>query len=95
MESAAWQGLTVRASDGRVVGVVVGVVADGPLAGHLQVEGAYTTSSRKAWLWNRIVVFAIPRQAVKRRERGSVVLNVTRRTVQAKWRVRVLPKQAA
>src|SRR5437588_747671 len=69
--------------------------AVGPRTGNLLGVGSTLTSSLKAWLWNRIVVFAIPRQAIKRRERGSVVLNVTRATIQAKWRVRVLPHQAA
>jgi|SRR2546423_8128154 len=35
----AWQGLTVRTREGHVVGRVVDVFADGPLAGRLRVRG--------------------------------------------------------
>jgi hypothetical protein len=39
MSGEEWQGLSVRVRDGAVPGVVVGVFADGPLAGRLRVEG--------------------------------------------------------
>jgi hypothetical protein len=45
MDSEDWYGLTVRTRDGTVLGVVVGVVAEGLLAGRLRVQGDY----RRRW----------------------------------------------
>jgi hypothetical protein len=39
MSSDGLEGLTVRVRDGQALGVVVGVFADGPLAGRLRVQG--------------------------------------------------------
>ena len=36
-----WHGLTVRTCEGAVLGVVVGVFVQGPLAGWLRVHGDY------------------------------------------------------
>ena len=50
-----WRGLAVRTRDGTMLGVVVGVFAQGPLAGRLRVHGDYrrwtswTGGSSKRW----------------------------------------------
>jgi hypothetical protein len=56
-----WYGLTVRTRDGTVVGVVVGVFAEGLLAGRLRVQGHYR---HRCTAWTETAVYAIPRSAV-------------------------------
>jgi hypothetical protein len=41
MDSEDWCGLAVRTRDGTMLGAVVGVFAQGPLAGRLRVHGDY------------------------------------------------------
>jgi hypothetical protein len=76
MDEEDWLGLTVRARDGTVVGVAVGVFAEGPLTGRLRVEGEFATG---------IAVYAIPRRAVVRRQGDSLVLNVTLAIARGRW----------
>jgi hypothetical protein len=85
MDGEEWQGLTVRGCYGTVLGVVVGVFTQGPLAGRLRVHGEFSSSHHPEWLWPGIVVFAIPRDAVVRRTRHSLVLNVAVRVARARW----------
>jgi hypothetical protein len=74
MDSEDWYGLTVRARDGTVLGVVVGVFAEGLLAGRLRVQGDY----RRRWTsWTDTAVYAIPRSAVRCRRQDSLVLDAT------------------
>jgi hypothetical protein len=95
MDTDEWQGLTVRARDRRIVGVVVGVFADGPHAGRLRVQGECAANRHQSWLWNGTVVLAIPRRAVVGRTRCSLMLDVTLSTARARWCVHVRPRQAA
>ena len=66
MDGEEWQGLSVRVRDGAVLGVVVGVFPDGPLAGRLRVAGEHA-----------VAVYAIPRRAVVRRRQDCLVLDTT------------------
>jgi hypothetical protein len=43
----AWHGLPVRTRAGHLIGRVVGVFAEGPLAGRLRVQGAYVLAAQK------------------------------------------------
>jgi hypothetical protein len=95
MNRDEWQGLTVRARDRRALGVVVGVFADGLLAGRLRVQEECGASHHQPWLWNGTIVLAIPRDAVVRRTRRSLMLDVTQGTARARWYVRALPRKAA
>ena len=90
MDRDEWQGLTVRARDRRAVGVVVGVFADGPLAGRLRVQEECAASHHQPWLWNGTIVLAIPRHAVVRRTRRSLVLDVTLSEARTRWFIRFL-----
>ena len=63
----AWHGLTVRTLEGHVIGRVVGVFAEGPLAGRLRVQGAYVLADHKTEPLVGTAVYAIPRAAVVRR----------------------------
>ena len=67
VDSEGWYGRTVHTRDGTVVGIVVGVCADGPLAGRLRVHGAYTVTRRQTGPRDAIAVYAIPHHAVVRR----------------------------
>ena len=90
-----WRGLTVRARDGNVVGIVVGVFAEGPLAGRLRVHGDYTRARHKTGLWDGTAVYAIPRRAVRRREQDSLVLNATLDHARDRWLLYVVHKTVA
>jgi hypothetical protein len=90
-----WCGLTVRARKGTVLGVVVGVFAQGPLAGRLRVHGEFASRHHPTWLWPGIVVFAIPRDAVVQRTRHSLVLSVAVAAARARWFVHVLQRDVA
>ena len=67
VDSEGWYGRTARTGDGTVVGIVVGVYADGQLAGRLRVHGAYTVTRRQTGPRDAIAVYAIPHHAVVRR----------------------------
>ena len=88
MDEENWLGLTVRARDGRVVGVVVGVFTEGPLAGRLRVEGAYVPGAAPGPR-DGIAVYAIPRRAVLRRQRDSLLLDVTLTVARGRWLMHV------
>jgi hypothetical protein len=47
MDGEDWSGLAVRTRDGTMLGVVVGVFAQGPLAGWLRVQGDATALGSK------------------------------------------------
>jgi len=91
----AWQGLTVRTREGHVVGRVVGVFADGPLAGRLRVQGAYVLPAHKTGPLVGTAVFAIPRDAVLRRHHDSLELGTSLGTTQARWLMHVAMKKGA
>ena len=89
MGSDEVQGLTVRVRDGQTLGVVVGVFADGPLAGRLRVEGNYVSLGRKRGPQDGIAVYAIPRSAVVRRRQASLLLGVPLSRARARWLMHV------
>ena len=89
MDEEDWLGLTVRARDGTVLGVVVGVFAEGLLAGRLRVEGAYAPGGSAHGLRDGIGVYAIPRSAVAHRKRNSLLLDVTRSRARGRWLMHV------
>jgi hypothetical protein len=95
MDGEEWQGLTVRACHGMVLGVVAGVFAEGPLAGQLRVHGEFSSRRHPAWLLTGTLVFAIPRDAVVHRTRHSLVLNVPLAAARTRWLVHVLPRAVA
>jgi hypothetical protein len=87
MDSEEWSELTVRARDGTVLGVVIGVFVEGLLAGRLLVQGEY----RHRWAsQTETAVYAIPRSAVLRRRQGSLVLDAAPAQVRGRWLVHVL-----
>ena len=84
MDEDDWLGLSVRARDGTVMGVVVGVFAEGALAGRLRVEGAYAPGGARGPR-DSIAVYAIPRRAMVRRQRDSLLLDVTLSVARGRW----------
>jgi hypothetical protein len=88
MDEEDWLGLTVRARDGTVVGVVVGEFAEGPLAGRLRVEGA-SAGGVPSGPQGGVAVYAIPRRAVLRRQRDSLLLDVTLAIARGRWLMHV------
>ena len=87
MDGEDWSGLTVRTRDGTVLGVVVGILTQGLLAGRLRVQGEY----RPRWTpWTDTAVYAIPRSAVLRQGHDSVVLKATAAQARGAWLVHVL-----
>jgi hypothetical protein len=87
-----WYGLPVRTRDGTALGVVVGVFAEGLLAGRLRVQGDY----RHRWTpWTDTAVYAIPRSAVWRRHQESLVLDMTLVQARARWLMYVLRDREA
>src|SRR5947208_15771728 len=89
-DTQQWQGLTVHVCDGRVLGVVVGVFVDGPLAGRLRVHGAYTPIRHGTGAQGGIAVYAIPCQAEVRRHRDSLVLHASWSVARGRWLMHVL-----
>jgi hypothetical protein len=92
MDEEDWLGLTVRARDGREVGAVVGVFTEGPLTGRLRVEGAYTPGGAARGPREGIAVYAIPRRALVRRQRNSLLLDVTLTVARGRWLMHVRQK---
>jgi hypothetical protein len=89
MDSEAWHlyGLTMRTRDGTVLGVVVGVFAEGLLADRLRVREDY----RHRWTSRtETAVYAIPRSAVWRRYQNSLVLDMTPTQARSRWLMYVL-----
>ena len=85
----AWHGLAVRTREGHVVGRVVGVFADGPLAGRLRVQGDNGLGRYPAGPQHGIAVYAIPRQAVVCQLHDSLVLHTTRWAARSRWLMHV------
>ena len=90
MDSEDWCGLAVRTRDGTMLGAVVGVFAQGPLAGRLRVQGAY----RRWTLWTGTAVYAIPCHALVRGKQHSLVLNATPTQARGAWLMHVLRRPA-
>jgi hypothetical protein len=95
MNGEEWQGLTVRTYHGMVPGVVVGVFAEGPLAGRLRVQGELASRRHPAWVLTGTLVFGIPRHVVAHRTRHSLVLNVTLAKARTCWFGHVLQCEVA
>ena len=89
-DAEQWRGLIVRTRDGNVVGIVVGVFAEGPLAGRLRVHGDYTRTQHKMRTWDGTAVYAIPRRAVVRQQQHSLVLDATLAQARGTWLMHVL-----
>jgi hypothetical protein len=79
----------VPVRDGQALGVVVGVFAEGPLAGRLRVQGDNARARYPAGPQHGSAVSAIPRQAVVCQVHESLVLDTTRRAARAHWRMHV------
>ena len=94
-DGEAWQGLTVRTREGSAIGSVVGVFADGPLAGRLRVHGGFAPVGRPWAASDGTAVFAIPRRAVVCRQQDSLVLQATLAVARSKYLMHVLPWKAA
>jgi hypothetical protein len=95
MDGEDWYGLTVRARDGTVLGVVVGVFAEGLLAGRLRVHGDNALGRSPARPQHGIAVYAIPRSAVLGRYQDSLVLNATAAQARGTWLMHVLQAKQA
>jgi hypothetical protein len=95
VDSEGWYGLTVRTHEGAVLGVVVGVYAQGPLAGRLCVQGDDTSLGRKRGSRDGIAVYAIPRSAVVRRRENSLLLGAPRSRARGTWLMHVLQAKQA
>jgi hypothetical protein len=89
------EGLTVRACDGRMIGVVVGLFTEGPLAGRLRVQGDYGLGRYPAGPQHGIAVYAIPRRAVVCQLHDSLVLDTTRRAARSRWLMHHTVKEGA
>jgi hypothetical protein len=90
MDGEDWHGLAVRTRDGTMLGVVVGVFAQGPLAGRLRVHG----DDRRWTSWNGTAVYAIPRNALVRGKQHGLVLNATPPQARGAWLMHVLRRPA-
>jgi hypothetical protein len=93
MSSDRVEGLSVRASDGRMIGVVVGTFTDGPLAGRLRVQGTDALRRHRRGAQDSIAIYAIPRRAVARRLGDCLVLAVPLSTARGRWLMHVLRPQ--
>jgi hypothetical protein len=91
----AWQGLTVRTREGHVVGRVLGVFAEGPLAGRMHVQGAYALAAHRTKPRVGTAVYAIPRRAMLRRDQDSLVLGTGLRAARARWLMYVAMEKGA
>ena len=91
MDGEDWHGLAVRTRDGTLLGVVVGVFAQGPLAGWLRVHGDY----RRWTAWAGTAVYAIPRHALVPGKQHSLVLDATPTQARATWLMHVLQARRA
>jgi hypothetical protein len=95
MDGEEWQGLTVRTCHGTVLGVVVGVFAEVPLAGRLRVQGELASRRHPAWVLTGTLVFGIPRHAVAHRTRHNLMLDVTLAEAHTCWFVHVVQREVA
>jgi hypothetical protein len=78
-----------------VVGRVVGVFAEGPLAGRLRVQGAYVLAAQKTRPRVGTAVYAIPRGAVVRRHQDSLELGTSLSAARGRWLMYVAIKKGA
>ena len=69
-----WCGLLVRTRALLRFGIAVGVFTEGPHAGRLRVHGPYRVGSGTQAGWQGTLVYAIPREALRRTRRRSVQL---------------------
>jgi hypothetical protein len=88
MSSYALGGLTVRTREGTVLGVVVGVFAEGPLAVRLRVHGDDDLGCYPAGPQHGVAVYAIPRHRVCQLH-DSLVLHTTVSTARSRWLMHV------
>src|SRR2546423_13074918 len=88
-------GLTVRMRDGTVLGVVVGVFAEGLLAGRLRVHGDYALGDYRAGPRDGMAVYAIPRGAGLRPHQDSPVLGTSPSAARAPRLMHVAPMKGA
>ena len=95
MEGEDWSGLTVRTREGAVLGIVVGVFAEGPLVGRLRVQGDGTLGRYRAGPQDGIAVYAIPRQAVVRQQHERLVLDTTLSAARSRWLMHMLQAKQA
>jgi hypothetical protein len=95
MDGEGWCGLVVRTHEGAVVGVVVGVVAEGPLAGWLRVQGDATALARKRGSGDAIAVNPSPPSAVVRRRQDSLLLSAPLSRARGTWLMHVLRARQA
>lgn len=84
----SWQGLSVHASDGAELGVVVGLFEEGPCAGRLRVHGDAAQFPRHRM--SGTAVFAIRRTAVAHHRGAALVLNDDASTARHRWLVHVI-----
>jgi hypothetical protein len=87
MDTEDWRGLVVRTPSRLRFGVVVGVFTDGPYAGRLRVHGAYRFGGGTQAEWQGTLVYAIPREVLRRTRRGSLRLPVEAIAARASWLV--------
>jgi hypothetical protein len=73
---------------------MVGVFAEGLLAGRLLVQGDYARGGYRAGPQDGIVVYAIPRSAVLRRRHDSLVLDATPAQARGTWPMDVAAMRA-
>ena len=73
-----------------MLGVVVGVFAEGLLAGRLRVHGDNALGRSPARPQHDIAVYAIPRSAVLGRHQDSLVLDAAPDQARARWLMHVL-----
>jgi hypothetical protein len=95
VDSEGWYGLTVRTHEGTALGVVVGVFAQGPLAGRLCMQGDDTSFGRTRGSLDGVAVYAIPRSAVVRRRQDSLLLGAPRSRARGTWLMHVLQAKPA
>jgi hypothetical protein len=69
---------------------VVGVVAEGPLAGWLRVQGDVNSLGRTRGARDGTAVYAIPRSAVVRRRKDSLLLGAPLSRARGTWLMHVL-----
>jgi hypothetical protein len=91
----AWQGLVVRTREGQPLGVVAGVWADDLFAGRLCVHGDGTLANETMGPPGGTAVYAIPRRAVRRRDKDSLVLNATLDHARDRWLLYVVHRTVA
>src|SRR4051794_14592870 len=95
MDTEDWCGLVVRTRSAMPFGVVVGLFSDGPHAGRLRVHGAYRFGGGTQAEWQGTLVYAIPKEVMRRTRRGSLRLSVEAMAARAAWVVGELSQHDA